>query len=85
MPHGFIRRIGGRFGRADRDDPSGEAAVAELRTRVDLLEAQLEGLQDAIHRESMRQNERIAELARALEPGELSRTLNEYARRHGVA
>ena len=61
-----------------------ERRVAALEKRVGELEALLEGLQDAVHRESVRQDGRIAELERRSEPGEISRALSRDARERGI-
>lgn len=59
-------------------------AVA-LTDRIDHLESVLEGLQDAVHRETLRQNERIAEITRRLEPHELALALGQDPKRRGFA
>ena len=56
-----------------------------LKKRIDHLEAVVEGLQDAVYRQTKRQDERIAELAVQLEPHELSRALEQDSRRRGIA
>lgn len=66
-----------------RAENRGDATA--LRARVDHLEAIVEGLQDAVYRETARQNAEIGALARRLEPHELARTLDDDARRRGIA
>jgi len=51
---------------------------------VDRLEAQLEALQDAVHRDAIRRDEQQARLERKTEPDELARALSSDARRRGV-
>jgi hypothetical protein len=61
-----------------------ERRVEILEERVDQLEALLEGLQDAVHRESVRQSGRIAALEKRSEPAEISRALSRDARERGI-
>lgn len=72
----------------DRRKP---APAADLQPRLEAverrlahLEAAFEGLQDAIHRESVRRNEQIAELQRKTEPEQMARALSEDARERGL-
>jgi predicted RNase H-like nuclease (RuvC/YqgF family) len=62
----------------------GEPTVESLQRRIEHLESELEGLQDAVHRDSVRQNKLIEELARSVRPEALSRALGEDARRRGL-
>lgn len=61
-----------------------DASVTELSRRVDRLEAQLEALQDAVHRDAVRRDEQQARLERKTEPDELVRALSNDARRRGL-
>ena len=70
--------------RLRRRAPGDDASVTELGRRVDRLEAQLEALQDAVHRESIRRDEQQARLERKTEPDELARSLSSDARRRGL-
>jgi uncharacterized coiled-coil protein SlyX len=61
------------------------------RTRMDALEGRVadledlvEGLQDAVHRDSMRRDEQAARLERKTEPRELARALSDDARERGL-
>jgi uncharacterized coiled-coil protein SlyX len=73
------------FGRLRRRPlPVQEARIEELERRLDQLNAQLEGLQDAVHRDAVRRDEQQARLERKTEPGELARSLSRDARRRGV-
>jgi uncharacterized coiled-coil protein SlyX len=58
--------------------------IASLETRVSHLEAMIEGLQDSVHRETMRSNDRLDEMERKIEPSELSRRLSKDARERGL-
>jgi ABC-type phosphate transport system auxiliary subunit len=61
-----------------------EPQLAELQQRLAHLEAEFEGLQDAVHRESMRQRKQMDELIRSTQPAALARALSDDARRRGV-
>ena len=56
----------------------------DLRVRIDALEAMVEALQDSVHRETRRQDDRLDELARRLQPSELARSLSDDARKRGL-
>ena len=55
-----------------------------LRARIDALEKALEALQDGVYRDVVRQDARLDELARALDPPNLVRALSDDARRRGL-
>jgi hypothetical protein len=55
-----------------------------LEARVEHLEAELEGLQDAVHRRAVAEDERIDALRRRTEPEQVARDLSEDARRRGL-
>jgi hypothetical protein len=63
---------------------SRERRLELLEQQVAHLEGLVEGLQDAVHRESVRRDHEAAEIHRQMEPGELSRTLSEEARKRGL-
>ena len=64
----------------ERPDPR----LAELQQRLEHLETAFEGLQDAVHRESVRQHKLLEDLTRNMQPAEVARALSEDARRRGV-
>jgi hypothetical protein len=66
--------------RPSRTDPR----VEHLERRVDRLEAQLEGLQDAVHRDAIRRDEQHSHLERKTEADEMARSLSRDARRRGL-
>jgi hypothetical protein len=74
------------------NDPQPDAELTDeeigrldaLQARVSQLEGLVEGLQDSVHRESLRQRERIAELEVRLEPGALAVALSTNARQRGL-
>jgi hypothetical protein len=55
-----------------------------LEARVEHLEAELEGLQDAVYRRARVDDEQIDELRRRTAPEQLARDLSEDARRRGL-
>jgi hypothetical protein len=48
------------------------------------LEELVEGLQDAVHRESVRRDQEAAEVQRQIAPAALARALSEDARKRGL-
>jgi hypothetical protein len=74
-------RSGGRRSRPDR---AGWEHLEALEARMDHLEAELEGLQDAVYRQAVRENENIGELRRRTEPSQLARDLSQDARSRGL-
>jgi len=55
-----------------------------IAARVEHLEAELEGLQDAVYRQAVHERENIGELRRRTEPEQLARDLGRDARRRGL-
>jgi hypothetical protein len=55
-----------------------------LEKRLEHLEAMVEGLQDAVYRESARQEREIDQLQKGAEPAEMRRALSQDAREHGI-
>ena len=55
-----------------------------MRHALEHLEAELEGFQDAIHRQSVLRDERLDELDRRIEPPQIARVLSQDARKRGV-
>ena len=64
------------------DSPGEELRV--LEARLEHLEALMQGLQDSIHRESLRQSSRITELEAQIQPAALGRALSDDARARGL-
>lgn len=71
-------------------EPAKSAAAAErdelraLEARVTHLEQQLQGLQDSVHREALRQGKRLSDLETRIEPAALSQALSRDARERGL-
>jgi hypothetical protein len=77
-----VPRVRRAFGRIKSGHPP--ADVRPLVYRIDALEAMVEGLQDSVDRQARRHDDRITELLRRLEPAELTRVINDDARRRGL-
>jgi hypothetical protein len=77
------RRFDGRAHATSVAQPA-PPEVAELKQRLERLEAAFEGLQDAVHRESVRQDKQVHDLIRSTQPAVVARALSDDARRRGV-
>jgi hypothetical protein len=66
------------------DDARWEQRLAALEARTEHLERELEGLQDALYRQAVLEDENIGELRRRLEPEQLARDLDRDARERGL-
>jgi hypothetical protein len=77
------------------DGPTAPSAVTDpvvdserrleiLWARVQRLEAEVEGLQDAVHRQAVLHDARIDELNSRTKPHQMARDLSQDARRRGV-
>jgi hypothetical protein len=58
--------------------------LAELRARVSHLENLIQGLQDSVHRGSERQDQRLADIERRLDPATIAAALSQDARERGL-
>ena len=63
---------------------AGDEAIQDLQVRVEHLEAELEGLQDAVYRQALSQGQQISDLRDRTQPAQIARDLSEDARRRGV-
>jgi hypothetical protein len=61
-----------------------EHRLEALEARTEHLELALEGLQDAVHRRAVLEDESIAELRRRTEPDQIARDLSRNARTRGL-
>jgi hypothetical protein len=61
-----------------------EQRLESLAARVEHLEAELEGLQDAVYRQAVIEQENIDDLRRRTQPEQLARDLGQDARRRGL-
>ena len=64
--------------------PPPDDRAKALEARIAHLEAMVEGLQDAVHREAVRANARLDEMEKRIEPAELARALSRDARKRGL-
>jgi hypothetical protein len=88
----FADRMTGAWRARQPDDEPGRPALdaeterrlAALDTRMDHLEAALEGLQDALYRESVRADAELAALHERTEPDHIARELSADARKRGL-
>jgi hypothetical protein len=63
---------------------SGAGPLGSLEQRVSHLEQLVQGLQDSVHRETHRQERRLAELEARLDPAALAAALSKNARERGL-
>jgi uncharacterized coiled-coil protein SlyX len=80
----MAQRLSRLWGRRRSPDLDWQHRAATLEARVSHLEAELEGLQDAVHRRAKADDEQIEELRRRIAPEELARVLSEDARKRGL-
>ena len=78
------RRPGAARSGSGSPEAGWEQRLETLAARVEHLEAQLEGLQDAVYRQAVLEQEHIADLRRRTEPEQLARDLGQDARRRGL-
>ena len=83
----------GKAAEAEAEAPVDEGVKAEaayteqikaLEERIAHLEAIVEGLQDAVHREAVRRGKQIESLEAKTEPDEITRALSRDARERGI-
>ena len=79
---------------SQRIDVGGEQALAPgvgwqrrletLEVRIAHLEGELEGLQDAVYRQAVLEDEQIDEVRKQLAPEQMARELSRHARKRGL-
>jgi hypothetical protein len=83
-----IRQIRRRPAEADQRptgyEIGGSDELRALEARITHLERLVEGLQDSVHRESLRVTKRIGELDAQVQPAAFGRALSEDARERGL-
>ena len=75
---------GGRAAEPDAPPPLAPDVAERLERRIAHLETQVEDLQDALHRATVRQQRHLEEVDHRLDPTVLARALSEDARRRGL-
>ena len=70
--------------RSRAPDADWERRLETLAARVEHLEAELEGLQDAVYRQAVLERENIDALRRRTEPEQLARDLGQDALKRGL-
>lgn len=65
-------------------DADWERRFEKLEARTEHLELVLEGLQDAVHRRAVHEDEIIGELRRRTEPDQIARDLSRSVRTRGL-
>jgi hypothetical protein len=64
--------------------PEDDRRVEQIEERLAHVEALVQGLQDAVHRDSVRHEERMSALERKTEPEALAKALSDDRRRRGL-
>jgi hypothetical protein len=77
-------RSGAQRSNRPRPDIGWERRLETVEARTEHLELVLEGLQDAVHRRAVLEDESISELRRRTEPDQIARDLNRNARTRGL-
>ena len=65
-------------------DVGWQRRLEALKARIEHLETAHEGLQDAVHRRAVLEDEKLGELRRRTEPNQLARALSLNARNRGL-
>lgn len=84
-----VRRLARAGGGAQRSGPRPADAgwqqrLTTLEARMEHLESALEGLQDAVYRQAVLEEQHIDQLRRRTEPEQMARDLSRDARRRGL-
>jgi hypothetical protein len=69
---------------ADRTAEPSAHEIAELRARLAHLEQLVQGLQDSVHRGSERQDKRLSDIEKRLDPSTIAAALSQDARERGL-
>ena len=81
-----VRRVSKRADQAAKRPAVGpeQDQLRALEARIEHLEALVQGLQDSVHRESLRHAKRITELEARIRPAALGKALSDDARERGL-
>jgi hypothetical protein len=82
-PRLWRRRGGERRSSPASPDARWDHRLETLQARVERLEAELEGLQDAVYRQAVREDRNIAELRRRTDTEQVAPDLGKDAGRRG--
>jgi hypothetical protein len=80
----FRRRGGGSAFKTPTAEVDWNRRVKTVEARVEHLETALEGLQDALYRHEVLDEETIGELRRRTDPEQMARDLSDDTRRRGL-
>jgi uncharacterized coiled-coil protein SlyX len=61
-----------------------ERRLETLEARIEHLEVALEGLQDAVYRQAVMEEQKLGEIRRRIAPEQMARELSRDARRRGL-
>jgi len=71
-------------GQSEERGAGSDQRLATLEARVEHLEEALEGLQDAVYRQAVLEEEKLGEVRRQIAPEQMARELSRDARRRGL-
>ena len=77
-------RIGAAAIESSSPDVGWERRLERAEARIEHLETALEGLQDALYRHEVLDEESIGDLRRRTDPQQMARNLSDDARRRGL-
>jgi hypothetical protein len=80
----WLRRSRGRRSSPGSPDVGWERRLEALAARVEHLETELEGLQDAVYRQAVLEEKNVGELRKRTAPAQMARELSQDARRRGL-
>jgi len=79
-----LRHSRAAFETAVAEEVDGDRRFKALEDRIEHLETALEGLQDALYRHEVLDEQSIGELRRRTDPEQMARDLSDDARRRGL-
>jgi hypothetical protein len=82
MPTQRTGHVGGQ--QARRPAVGREQRLETLEARIEHLEGALEGLQDAVYRQAVLEEQKLDEIRRQIAPEQMARELSRDARRRGL-
>ena len=82
MPAQRTAHVGGD--QALRPAVGRERLLETLEARIEHLEGALEGLQDAVYRQAVLEEQKLGEIRRRIAPEQMARELSRDARRRGL-